>query len=179
MAPMKLEDRILWETVARTTRPLKGREPVTFAIPESEPELTSPAPVAAPAQSKPVAKPSQQPRNPYPLHHIDRTTHKKIARGKLDIEARIDLHGLTQSEAYGLLHGFLHRAHARGLRLVLVITGKGASYGSDGALRQAAPHWFATPMFRTVVSGYEDAARNHGGTGAFYVRLRRTQEVQR
>ena len=67
--------------------------------------------------------------------------------------------------------------HAPGeLRHVLVITGKGSSMGSDGVLRQAVPHWFATPSFRILVNGYEDAARNHGGTGAMYVRMRRQLE---
>ncbi|MFP3787233.1 Smr/MutS family protein, partial [Burkholderia sp. SIMBA_024] len=80
---------------------------------------------------------------------------------------------LTQGEAHGLLYGFLVSAHARGLRHVMVITGKGRSFGSEGILRQAVPHWFSTPLFRLLVSAYEDAARHHGGHGALYVRLRR------
>lgn len=55
----------------------------------------------------------------------------------------------------------------------MVITGKGRSLGSEGILRQAVPHWFSTPLFRLLVSAYEDAARHHGGHGALYVRLRR------
>ncbi|CAN7227901.1 Smr/MutS family protein [Phyllobacterium sp. LjRoot231] len=167
-----LEDRILWETVAKTARPLKGKEKPTFLIDETKEQLSihpsaqeNPRPVAAAA----LAKPAPAPR----LHPIDRPTHKKIAKGRVVIEARIDLHGLTQSEAYGLLLGFLQRAHLRKLRHVLVITGKGSSRGGDGVLRQAVPIWFTTPSFRILVNGYEDAARNHGGTGAIYVRMRR------
>jgi DNA-nicking Smr family endonuclease len=108
-----------------------------------------------------------------PIHAFDRPTHRKISKGRVDIEARIDLHGLTQNDAYELLYGFLLSAHARGLKHVMVITGKGRSFGSEGVLKQAVPHWFSTPLFRLLVSAYEDAARHHGGHGALYVRLRR------
>jgi DNA-nicking Smr family endonuclease len=171
-----LEDRILWETVARTARPLKGRDKPVFLIdtPDAQVSISpsaplNPKPLATKQETKPIASPR--------LHPIDRPTRKKIAKGRVDIEARIDLHGLTQSEAYGLLLGFLRRAHLRKLRHVLVITGKGSSMGSDGVLRQAVPMWFMTPPFRILVNGYEDAARNHGGTGAIYVRMRRQPEA--
>jgi DNA-nicking Smr family endonuclease len=78
---------------------------------------------------------------------------------------------MTQSEAHGFLLDFLSRAHARELRHVLVITGKGASMGSDGALKRAVPLWFAKPEFRHLISSYETAAQPHGGEGALYVRL--------
>jgi DNA-nicking Smr family endonuclease len=99
----------------------------------------------------------------------------KLARGRLPIEARVDLHGMTQDEAYSLLFSFLHRAHASGLRYVLVITGKGSSSGGDGVLRRSVPAWLATPAFRMFVSSHEHAARHHGGSGAIYVRLRKVR----
>ena len=110
-----------------------------------------------------------------PTHQsaLDRQTHDKLAGGRLPIGARVDLHGMTQDEAYGLLLSFLGRAHAAGLRYVLVITGKGSSSRGDGVLRRAVPHWLATAPFRVIVSGLDPAARNHGGAGALYVRLRR------
>jgi DNA-nicking Smr family endonuclease len=170
------EDRILWETVARTIKPIKGRSLSEFEGllstaddngAESIP-LTPARSVADSFQAKTSpAAPQTGPRK------LDEPTHKKIAKGRVSLGARIDLHGMTQGEAHALLHAFLHRAHAEGLRHVLVITGKGSSYGSDGILRQAVPHWFATPQFRPYVSAYEDAARQHGGHGALYVRLRR------
>lgn len=169
-----LEDRILWETVAKTARPLKGKDKPVFSVEGTTPRLhpsatENPKPLLSATETKPVQA--------HRLHPIDRPTHKKIAKGRVIIEARIDLHGLSQGEAYGLLLGFLQRAHLRKLRHVLVITGKGSSMGSDGVLRQAVPHWFATPSFRILVNGYEDAARNHGGTGAIYVRMRRQPEA--
>ena len=82
---------------------------------------------------------------------------------------------MFQDEAYALLLSFLHRAHARGHRHILVITGKGASLGSDGVLKRTVPLWFSLPEFRPLISSYETAARQHGGEGALYVRLARSR----
>jgi DNA-nicking Smr family endonuclease len=165
------EDRILWEKVARTARPLKGK--ALPAVDHFETESMDGLLSTAPLPEKPGPAPQARPKGNQNPVRLDEPTHRKIAKGKLDLGARIDLHGMTQGQAHTLLHAFVHRAHAQGLRHVLVITGKGASFGSDGILRQAVPHWFATPAFRPYVSAYEDAARHHGGTGALYVRLRR------
>ncbi|OQM73977.1 Smr/MutS family protein [Manganibacter manganicus] len=163
------EDRVLWSLVARSAMPLKGRRavevPVVAPPPESAPVEQSR--VAAPAT--PAAKPKPMPA----LHALDVPTHDKLSKGRLPIEGRVDLHGLTQSEAYSLLYTFLSRAHAGGVRYVLVITGKGSSSGGDGVLRRAVPAWLSTPAFRHLVSSHDHAARHHGGGGALYVRLRR------
>ena len=167
------EERILWDLVARTTTPLQGRRSAAESKPAAkEPEVEKPAPAPPPPPAGPVAVPAP-PRQQ--IHHLDRTTQKKIAKGRLPIEAKIDLHGMYQDEAYSLLLSFLGRAHGRGLRYVLVITGKGSSAASEGVLKRSVPAWFATPAFRTLVSGYEEASRGHGGEGALYVRLRREQ----
>jgi DNA-nicking Smr family endonuclease len=172
----RLEDRILWEKVARTATPLKGR-----SMPKAEPLPEQVSMAEALVQSSPPARPSSVPIRKSKPHQakLDEPTHRKLSKGKLPIGGRIDLHGLTQGEAHGFLHSFLHRAHAAGLRHVLVITGKGASFGSDGILRQAVPHWFATPAFRTLVSAYDFAHQSHGGSGAIYVRLRRDTEMRK
>jgi DNA-nicking Smr family endonuclease len=174
-----IEDRILWEKVAKSTRPLKGKDKMEFLLDalQDQTAVNPSAPEKIKSKAMPVPSPAKLAAPTHQLHPIDRPTHKKISRGRVVIEGRIDLHGLTQSEAYGLLLGFLRRAHQRELRHVLVITGKGSSMGSDGVLRQAVPLWFTTPPFRILVNGYEDAARNHGGTGAIYVRMRRMPEV--
>jgi len=119
--------------------------------------------------------PEQQPapRAPSAPGVIDQKTRGRIARGRVSLDARVDLHGLTQAEAHGLLLSFLHRAHAEGLRHVLVITGKGTSPASEGVLRRAVPGWLATAPFRALVSGHSAASRRHGGDGALYIRLRR------
>jgi DNA-nicking Smr family endonuclease len=99
---------------------------------------------------------------------------QRVARGKQAIDARLDLHGLTQAEAHAALLRFLRAAHARDARLVLVITGKGKQGdGERGVLRRQVPQWLGLPEFRTLVVGFEDAHIAHGGEGALYVRVRR------
>jgi len=166
------EDRMLWNLIARTVEPLRGK-----SLPP-EPEETQPELQPAPKlQFEAANTPPGKPAAPHPpaTGLIDRPTRNKIAKGRIPLEASVDLHGLTQTEAHSLLLSFLHRAHAGGLRHVLVITGKGSSLGSDGVLRRAVPDWLRTSAFRGLVSGFEDAARNHGGSGALYVRLRRRE----
>jgi DNA-nicking Smr family endonuclease len=102
-----------------------------------------------------------------------------LRRGRQGIEAVMDLHGMRQAEAHQALRSFLHRSQGAGLKIVLVVTGKGAA-GSDnpfeerGVLRRMVPHWLRLPDLRPLVVGFEEAAHHHGGTGAFYVRLRRS-----
>lgn len=169
------EDRVLWKAVARTTRPLEGhRLPENWLDEAAAPDAGQPAKAKRPAGSpvRPVA-PAPADRPKPGLNPIERPVRRKIAKGRLPLEARIDLHGLMQAEAHDLLHAFLVRAHERGLRHVLVITGKGTSRGGEGVLRRGVPQWLAKPEFRGLVSGYDEASRGHGGEGALYIRLKR------
>ena len=100
-----------------------------------------------------------------------------IVQGEKEIEARLDLHGMTQARAHRVLSGFLHQAHGDGLTFVLVITGKG-KIGAEterGVLRRQVPQWLSQPEFRNVVVGFEEAHIGHGGAGALYVRIRRVR----
>ena len=169
------EERILWNQVARTATPLKGKSAVAVEPAMRTPEAGGAAP-PRPTMREATPKPKQADR--LQLQHLDRETRDKLGKGRLDIGGRIDLHGLRQDEAHSLLHGFLLRASERGLRYVLVITGKGFSSGGDGVLRRSVPGWLATPGFRQIVSGYEQANRAHGGEGALYVRLRRREQAR-
>ncbi len=177
---LSTEDRILWGRVAKSARPMPGRmaemeafEAALAAEAENEEKTRAAkaamAPTAADAQNTPA--PAKQPSGQH--HPFERPVKRKIAKGRLALEARIDLHGLIQSEAHGMLLDFLLRAHGRGLRHVLVITGKGSSMGSEGALKRAVPLWFSKPEFRFLISSYETAAQHHGGDGALYIRLSR------
>jgi DNA-nicking Smr family endonuclease len=101
-----------------------------------------------------------------------------LRRGKQGVEAVIDLHGMRQAEAHAALRGFLHRSQAAGLKVVLVVTGKGAAgidsaFEERGVLRRVVPHWLRLPDLRPLVVGFDEAAPHHGGAGALYVRLRR------
>ena len=167
------EDRIIWAQVTRTVEAYPGKmveDESWFAI--ETPAVTPPAP-EKPAKIQQSMPGASVPARSKPPHTIEKPVIRKLARGRLPIDGRIDLHGLTQSEAHNLLFGFLARAHERGLRHVLVITGKGTSRGSQGVLKRIVPDWLSKPEFRFLISGYEDAARSHGGEGALYIRLRR------
>jgi DNA-nicking Smr family endonuclease len=116
-----------------------------------------------------------------PLVPLERRTLTALRRGRQPLEAVLDLHGLRQAEAHDRLRGFLLREQRRGVRLVLVITGKGASGltpgGEErGVLKRMVPHWLRMADMRAVVLGFEDAALGHGGSGALYVRLRRQKD---
>jgi len=108
---------------------------------------------------------------------LDRRLTQRLARGRIAIDARIDLHGLTQAEAFAQLTAFLRRAHRAGARTVLVITGKGAIGESEGrgVLRRQMPLWLSSSGLREGVIAFAPAHAEHGGSGALYVRLRRAQ----
>ncbi|MGB8397238.1 Smr/MutS family protein, partial [Bradyrhizobium sp.] len=136
-------------------------------------------PVASPkpAAHAPVGRPTKPPAVP-PLAPLGRRERSLLSRGKKDIDARIDLHGMTQTRAHRALFGFLQRAHGDGLTFVLVITGKGKAGGAEserGILRRQVPQWLGLPEFRSLVVGFEEAHIGHGGEGALYVRVRRSR----
>jgi len=175
------EERVLWTTVTRSIVPIRdGALPAQIEGDAEKPQPVRPAKRTAraelPAQAKPVAAPALTPLAP-----LGRRMRRSVARGKEAIDARLDLHGLTQAQAHAALLRFLRDASARGARLVLVITGKGAKDlgsldGERGVLKRQVPQWLALPEFRSLVVGYEDAGIRHGGEGALYVRLRRTRD---
>ena len=163
------EDRRLWSTVARTVRPLPGRQPESDPEEAAAPETPRGWPVPPPVPRTSQVRTTDGPPRP---STIDRMTRRKLSRGRIGIDASIDLHDMTQERAHGALLAFLRDAHARRLRHVLVITGKGTAAGS-GVLRTVVPHWLATPPFASLVSSFDTAGRSHGGDGAIYVKLRR------
>ena len=109
---------------------------------------------------------------------------RALERGRLVVEARLDLHGMRQREAHAALRGFLKPAQGKGQRHVLVITGRGTEpdarrsfYEADerGVLRQTVPHWLEQPDLAPLVVSYAEAPRRLGGKGALCVRLRAAQ----
>jgi DNA-nicking Smr family endonuclease len=178
------EERALWHAIARSVTPLRRRHrkdatPITDRTEskvDSKSKLAtrSPSPPhPAPARLKAPARPPAKPKEPA-LAPLDRRAKQKLARGTQSIDARLDLHGRTQSEAHAALMHFLGRAQARGAKTVLVITGKGGNAGSErGVLKRQVPMWLALPEFRDLVVGFGAAAIGHGGDGALYVRVRR------
>lgn len=179
----------LWLAVAETVRPRAGAQlptPSPRPLRMPPPAAFRPAPMAEGPQGRapflppyipPVA--AAVPRaSPLPLAPIEKRLRQRITRGQVEIDAAIDLHGLTQPEAHAALAGFLRAQAGGGARLVLVVTGKGrprlaAGTGETGVLRRAVPQWLRADELRGIVMGFEEAGLPHGGLGALYVRLRR------
>jgi DNA-nicking Smr family endonuclease len=168
------EERVLWAAVTKTIVPLEdasaGHEDdaAETAAPSRSPSVS--------ARFMRIGTIVSENRLP-PLAPLGRRLKKRVGRGKETIDGRLDLHGLTQSQAHAALLHFLRSASARGTRLVLVITGKGAraGQGERGVLKRAVPQWLSLPEFRAFVIGYEEAQVAHGGEGALYIRIRRTR----
>jgi DNA-nicking Smr family endonuclease len=173
---LSAEERALWENVAKQIKPLrkKFRALKNQAAAESE-VATIPVPMLRPAAPLKIA-PAPRPQAP-PLAPLGRRERAQLSRGRKEIDARIDLHGMTQTRAHRALFGFLQRAQDDGLSFVLVITGKGkvGAESERGVLRRQVPQWLNLPEFRLLVVGYEEAHVGHGGEGALYVRVRRSR----
>jgi len=173
------EERALWESVARQTKPLRKKSRVAKAPPDVQavdgPAMASQA-ASTPQPLAPAGTPRTKPEPP-PLAPIGRRERAHLSRGKKQIDARLDLHGMTQTRAHHALSGFLHRAHSDGLTFVLIITGKGklGAESERGVLRRQVPQWLSLPEFRSLVVGFEEAHIGHGGEGALYVRIRRAR----
>jgi len=173
------EEHALWDSVVKQTKPLRKKPrlaKISAAATVKEAPVAAAAPPAKPVPSTQMPKVGK-PVAP-PLVPLGRRQRARLSRGKEEIDARLDLHGMTQVRAHRALFGFLQRAHSEGLTFVLVITGKGkvgkAEY-ERGVLRQQVPHWLSLPEFRALVVGFEEAHIGHGGEGALYVRVRRSR----
>ena len=166
------EERVLWAAVTKTIVPLQDA-----SAGYEDDAAETPAPAQSPsisAKTMRIGTVVSENRIP-PLAPLGRRLKKRVGGGKETIDGRLDLHGLTQSQAHAALLHFLRSASVRGARLVLVITGKGAraAEGERGILKRAVPQWLGLPEFRAFVIGYEDAQATHGGEGALYIRIRR------
>lgn len=200
------EDKALWENTAETLKPLKRAKGRVHPLPEvaaSDRPFTATHRQAAEVTEKPFAQqagkharpliPDIPPAKAPPLSDFDRKAARRLRGGRIEIEARVDLHGLRQSEAHVTLRRFLMSCHARGLRWVLVITGKGGPrrrgddeddfaprFGGEerGVLKRNVPMWLAEPEIRAIVVSFTAAAIQHGGEGALYVQLRNRERTR-
>ncbi len=197
------DDAALWARVAETAQPLANKNrfidleaPLDAAALRTQANTKppvgagprSPSPVASRLQTKGAGERASGTTSPSPGLGLDRQTARKLDKGSLAIEARIDLHGMRQREAHGALRKFLHWARSKDYRHVLVITGKGSLrdegrsfYDDDerGVLRQAVPHWLIHGDLAPYIVSFARAPRRLGGEGALYVRLRRQDRAHR
>ena len=188
MRKLRDDEQQLWDRLRETVRPLSGRhssKKKTTGSPKTLAE-TAPPTVKKPGKTTAASSPAA-PKTPtvalQSLAPFEEKTLRRLSRGLVGIDDRIDLHGMRQERAHSALNGFLRRAQARGDRIVLVVTGKGqeeGQHGRDGrgVLRSVVPMWLTHPELRDFVVGFEEAGRRHGGSGALYVRIRRRREAR-
>ncbi|WP_119460525.1 Smr/MutS family protein [Rhodospirillaceae bacterium SYSU D60014] len=176
----------LWRAAMRDAKPLPGRdasEPSAPALPPAERHAPPPAtpPRSVPAAPSPAPPSPAARRRSSELGHgrsegLDRRQAERLSRGRLPIEARLDLHGMTQAEAHARLNAFIARAVAANKRCVLVITGKGLYREGLGVLREAVPRWLNESPNREHLLAFDYAQQRDGGLGALYVLLKRKRE---
>ena len=173
----------LWRKVEVTAVPLESKRVFEISA-RTEPSAPAAPTPAAPAGAMPAAPQPQTaaPAMP-PAVRMDAKAFTRLRKGKLRPDARLDLHGMSQSQAHDALNSFVLRSHSRGHRLLLIITGKGSGDAARtdhwlaprGVLRQAVPHWLNQPPVGSVVLQTTQAHPRHGGNGALYVYLRRSR----
>jgi DNA-nicking Smr family endonuclease len=152
-------DRGLWQQVVRDVQPLPGRK---------RPAL--------PATAPPRDAGQQQPAPPLDrFAGIDRANAERLKRGLRKIEAVLDLHGMTQAEAHRALAAFIAASSEAGRRCVLVVTGRGLSSSGPGVLKASLPRWLEEPPLRRHILAITPAQPRHGGSGAWYLLLRRVR----
>ena len=157
------EDKALWRYVTRDVKPMK-RTPARENKPPQVRKRTE-------SQSSALSLP----QSPKKIGTgIDGRSDEKLRRGQMAIDARIDLHGMGQAEAYEMLSGNLLSCYNDGLRCVLVITGKGRE--GKGVLKAQVPRWLGEGVLADIVLRFHPARPQHGGQGALYVLLRRKRD---
>jgi len=176
-----IDDVNLWHRVTESVQPLSKHKQnyykKTATRTMTDDHKTVPVNKPGP-RHKPLSA-GKKPVHTQKLQHgiapgLDRATAKRMRRGKVALNATLDLHGMTKGEAYPALMRFIEMAYNRGHQTVLVITGKGLKKdGTVGVLRQSVPDWLNDDVFRGRVNAYAYAAPKHGGVGALYVKLRR------
>ena len=109
---------------------------------------------------------------------IDRNTAERFRKGEMAMDGTIDLHGMSREKAHVALSGFIRHHYDRGSRCLLAITGKGFRQNGEqgrGILREMLPQWLAEPGLRGIILAFDVAKPKHGGSGAYYILLRRAR----
>lgn len=187
--PFTLEDRQLWHRVAQTTEPMDAKrgeqlradmEALMGQVGSTGAAFQPPRRYRPPASATSAALQKVSPVKPSGTlvsHPIEEPVYKKLGKGRLQVDSRIDLHGMTQDRARFALLDFLQMAQQADDRIVLVITGKGNE--GTGVLRRNVPQWLDLPQFRSLVNGTRPAHASHGGEGALYIRVRKPRKRMR
>ena len=181
----------LWEKIAKTVAPIKSDKISPTNIVDNQSKKAGLKPVAKSAKSKiqPQKQISPNQQNSTSNRHtpsdlryqeasgMDGASSKKLRAGKFDVEATLDLHGMTQQSAYVLLKRFIQTSVLNQFRTILVITGKGSE--GRGVLRNQFPEWLKTDACAQHILAFGQAQAKDGGSGAFYIRLRRNRGARK
>jgi DNA-nicking Smr family endonuclease len=171
------EEKRLWKLITRQTKPLS----VPVADDETEEEENKdteiksgkvklrPAPIKT--QAAPVKTKAATIKKQGDYSGIDKNTAESFRKGKEPIDAKLDLHGMTQEKAHNALIAFIEKQVKLESRRLLVITGKGS-----GILRSALPRWLTAPNLNKSILAFDVAKAKHGGDGAFYILLKRKRK---
>jgi DNA-nicking Smr family endonuclease len=193
---LKAEERALWRAVTSSVKPLSRPEPpIEGGGPVGEQSASPKLPHAAPPRAKAGHAGIPKPAPPLPLPHRpppapkrpesrlsagDGRLAKNVARGRREIDAVLDLHGLTQDQAFARLRRFIELGAASGARTLLIVTGKGSGeaplpfdQAPRGILRRRFLEWVEHDPLRGRIAAVRPAHRRHGGSGAFYLFLKR------
>ncbi|HEU4967797.1 Smr/MutS family protein [Sphingomonas sp.] len=174
--PLSPEEARLWARLVATVEPLAGRaaEPVT-----PKPFVSSEVEKRASTRSEPKGFSTSLEANgarkaPAPSNTLDGSWDRRLSRGFVAPELAVDLHGHTLDTAYRTLDAGLEAAIARGIRVLLLVTGKPRDPGSGrGAIRAAVGDWLASSRHSADIAAVRNAHPRHGGAGALYIILKR------
>ena len=163
---LSAEEAALWRRVVESVTPMHG------PLPEAAPAPEAPAKPVAKVQVRPKSVPPSA--KPGPGTTLDGSWDKKLARGMVQPDRSLDLHGHNLATAWALLDRKLGEAVADGVRVLLLITGKPPSDKSGrGAIRAAVGDWLAASRHAGDIAAVRNAHPRHGGAGALYIVLRR------
>ena len=164
----------LWKMVKQTIKPLHDRvEDMDDLI--NETSMMTVKPIEFGMQSEQLQVPNKSPVMEYREKQLDRRTNDRLRKGKMPIEGVLDLHGMTQEQAHNALNGFIVNAFQWHKRCVLIITGKGSRSQGDGVLKTRLPEWISLKPLNEIVLKFVQAKPKDGGSGAFYLYLKRNK----
>ena len=173
MRRLDAEEERLWAKVVESVRPIRPqlRKAPVPAAPDPEPAAPPAAPRPAPRPRRPLPMPAAAPGTT-----LDGSWDRRLARGIVQPDTVVDLHGHNLATAYDLLDRRLEMALGAGARVLLLITGKppGAERPvKRGAIRAAVGDWLAASRHAADIAAVRGAHPRHGGSGALYIILRR------
>ena len=164
------EEKKMWDAVTSNAKPMRA----------SSRKVASKPPASKPLPKTRILSPLPQGNDDdYTLArgsyaNMDRNNAERLRKGEYPIDATLDLHGMTRDKAYNALSHFLRVQYERGSRCLLIITGKGVGKEQpQGVLRESLPQWLNRAELKSVVLAFDVAKPKHGGSGAFYLLLKR------